>query len=116
MKAHPEAEKFRKRSLVHYDILHELCTNISTTREYALTSTLFSQSDSQFLSTQPTESQTSVLPAIRSAKSSDWKGGGGSPWKPIQHREKEEKRRQSKRRKEKRAKEGRQRAARRKKL
>lgn len=77
MKTHPEAEKFRKRSLVHYDKLHELCTNISTTREYAITSTLFSQSDSQFLSTQPTESQTSVSPTITSAKSSDWNGRGG---------------------------------------
>ena len=53
MKAHPEAEKFRKRSLLHYDLLHELCANISATGEYALTSNFFSQSDTSFPQASP---------------------------------------------------------------
>ena len=71
MKAHPVAEKFRKRSLLHYDILHELCTNISATGEYALTSNLFSQSDTQFPTSQPTQSQMSIPPTITPPKDSD---------------------------------------------
>lgn len=71
MKAHPEAEKFRKRSLLHYDLLHELCANISATGEYALTSNFFSQSDTQFPTSQPTQSQTSIPPTTTQAKESD---------------------------------------------
>ncbi|KAG0634712.1 hypothetical protein HOY80DRAFT_1004924 [Tuber brumale] len=69
MKAHPEAEKFRQRSLVNYEILHELCANISATGEYALTSNLSSQTESQFPPTQQAHSQPSRLPATLLAKS-----------------------------------------------
>ncbi|KAG0632919.1 hypothetical protein HOY80DRAFT_1065903 [Tuber brumale] len=69
MKAHPEAKKFHKRSLVNYDILYELCTNISATGEHALTSNLSSQTESQFPPTEQAHSQTSRLPATPLAKS-----------------------------------------------
>lgn len=44
IKAHPEAERFRNRGLVHYPVLDELCANRSATGEFALTSGLTARS------------------------------------------------------------------------
>ena len=71
IKAHPEAEKFRKRSLLHYDILHELCANISATGEFALTSTLFTQSETQSQTFEPVQNRTSKSPTRRLAMNED---------------------------------------------
>ena len=71
MKAHPEAKKFCKRSLLHYNILHELCANISATGEYTLTSNHFSQSDTQLPTSQHTQSRVSIPPIITLPKESD---------------------------------------------
>jgi len=68
MKAHPEAKKFRKRNLVHFDILYELCANRSATREYALTSNLTLQSEAQLQPSQSIQSQMSSSPASWIAK------------------------------------------------
>lgn len=69
VQAHPEAEKFRKRSQLHYDILHELCANISATGEFALTPNLSSQSETQFQAVKAlaAQDQTSQYPTTLSA-------------------------------------------------
>jgi len=67
VQAHPEAEKFRKRSLLHYDILHELCANISATGEFALTPNLSSQSETQCQAVKAAQDQTSQYPTTLSA-------------------------------------------------
>ncbi|KAG0138798.1 hypothetical protein HOY82DRAFT_534542 [Tuber indicum] len=54
--AHPEAEKFWRKDLIHYPILHELCANMSATGEFALSYNL-----SNYLHTA-SSSQASQLP------------------------------------------------------
>ena len=51
--AYPEAEKFRSRALPNYQILHELCANLSATGEFALSTNL------TFYSNFASESQAS---------------------------------------------------------
>ncbi|KAG0644328.1 hypothetical protein HOY80DRAFT_1133150 [Tuber brumale] len=45
LKAHPKAKKFRSGSLPHYQILDELCANLSATGEYAISTNLSFRSD-----------------------------------------------------------------------
>ena len=71
IKGHPEAEKFPKRSVLHYDILHELCANISATGEFALTSTLSTQSETQSQAFEPVPDRTSKSPIRRLAMNED---------------------------------------------
>ncbi|RPA97993.1 hypothetical protein L873DRAFT_1790532 [Choiromyces venosus 120613-1] len=58
LKAHPEAEKFRLWGLIYYDILHELCVNLSIMGEYALTSNLCFRPRLPSQSNKASDSQT----------------------------------------------------------
>ena len=80
--AHPEAERFRGRALIHYSILHVLCTNLSTTGEFTLTYSLsnYPHSATSSQASQPPKNLTVLYPTtqmLANSESKEVRQGGG---------------------------------------